>query len=524
MEYRSNDYTVKVHAPTSAAATEMLSPDALRFVGFLCHMFQERRQNLLNARTQRAKEFDAGETPKFLNIPAVNDPDWRCAPIPFDLQDRRVEITGPVDRKMIINGMNAGASVYMADFEDSTSPTWTNLVEGQLNLCDAVDGTISYTNPSNGKYYALKDKPSVLFVRPRGWHLDEAHVTVNGQVASGSIFDFALYFFHNAHKLTAKGTGPYFYLPKLENHLEARLWNDVFVAAQQYLGVPIGTIRATVLLETITASYEMEEILYELRDHSVGLNCGRWDYLFSYIKKFKHHGDKVAPDRSHLTMTTPLMDAYSKRVIYICHKRRTFAMGGMSAAIPIKDDEQKNAVAMKKVADDKVREVISGHDGTWVAHPALVNCARGIFDKHMAAANQIASKPGLDGASISEARLLQMPNDIPYGKAITSDGLHHGVTIVLHYTEAWLRGIGCIPLNNAMEDAATAEISRAQIWQWRHFGVKTQDDGIPITSKRICKLVDEERNRQSDGRWKLAGRLVREKRFEIHRVLDGHFA
>jgi malate synthase len=315
MEFRSNDYHVQVHAPPSAAATEMLTPDALRFVGLLCHMFQERRLTLLGARKQRAKKFDAGETPKFLQDPAVQDPTWRCAPIPSDLQDRRVEITGPVDRKMVINGLNSGASVYMADFEDSTSPTWNNLVEGQLNLRDAVNGTISYINPLNGKKYALKEKTSVLFVRPRGWHLDEAHVTVNGQVASGSIFDFALYFFHNVNKLTTKGTGPYFYLPKLESHLEARLWNDVFVVAQQYLGVPVGTIRATVLLETITAAYEMEEILYELRDHSLGLNCGRWDYLFSYIKKFKHHGDKVAPDRSHLTMTTPLMDAYSKRVI-----------------------------------------------------------------------------------------------------------------------------------------------------------------------------------------------------------------
>jgi malate synthase len=508
MEFRSSDYHVQVHAPPSAAAIEMLTPDALRFVGLLCHMFQERRLALLGARKQRAKEFDAGETPKFLQDPAVQDPNWRCAPIPSDLQDRRVEITGPVDRKMVINGLNSGASVYMADFEDSTSPTWNNLVEGQLNLRDAVNGTISYINPLNGKHYALKEKTSVLLVRPRGWHLDEAHMTVNGQAASGSIFDFALYFFHNVNKLTTKGTGPYFYLPKLESHLEARLWNDVFVVAQQYLGVPVGTIRATVLLETITAAYEMEEILYELRDHSLGLNCGRWDYLFSYIKKFKHHADKVAPDRSHLTMTTPLMDAYSKRVIYICHKRGTFAMGGMSAAIPIKDDERQNDIAMKKVADDKLREVVNGHDGTWVAHPALVSCAKDIFDEHMVTANQIASKPGLAGASVSEAALLQLP-DIPFGKAITSDGLQHGVTVVLHYTEAWLRGIGCIPINNAMEDAATAEISRAQIWQWRHFGIKTQDDGVAITAKRISRLVDEEVNRQSGGRWRLAGKLVR---------------
>lgn len=329
MEFTSTDYHVEVHAPPSQAANEILTPDALRFVGFLCHMFDGRRRILLQARTNRAKEFDSGDIPRFLKNPVVQDPNWRCAPIPKDIQDRRIEITGPVDRKMVINGLNSGASVYMADFEDSTSPTWKNLVEGQLNLRDAVRGTISYTNPTNGKQYALKKDTCVLFVRPRGWHLDEAHVTVNGFVASGAIFDFALYFFHNVHRLREKGTGPYFYLPKLESHLEARLWNDVFIAAQQYLGVPVGTIRATVLLETITASYEMEEILYELREHSLGLNCGRWDYLFSYIKKFKNHGDKIAPDRSHLTMTTPLMNGKSYRTepfrsIFISHLKDSF--------------------------------------------------------------------------------------------------------------------------------------------------------------------------------------------------------
>jgi malate synthase len=403
-----------------------------------------------------------------------------------------------------------------ADFEDSSSPTFANLMDGQLNLRDAVNKTITYTNPSNGKVYKLQPKTSVLFVRPRGWHLNEGHILVNGQVASGSMVDFALYLFHNAHALANSGTGPYYYLPKLESHLEARLWNDVITAAQQYLGIPYGTVRATVLLETITAAFEMEEILYELRDHSIGLNCGRWDYLFSYIKKFRNHGDLIAPDRSHLTMTTPLMEAYVKRLIYICHKRGTFAMGGMSASIPIKDDPQRNAAAMDKVEQDKLREVLAGHDGTWVAHPALVHVARQVFDKHMKTPNQIATQPGTVGASVTEGDLLKLPDasSLPPGEAITSDGLARGVNIVLAYTEAWLRGVGCIPLHNAMEDAATAEISRAQIWQWRHHGVKTQDDNQTITAHRIFALIDQEVNHQcggvggNQGKWRLAGKLV----------------
>jgi malate synthase len=513
MEFRSEEYTVQVHAPPSAVAREVLTPDALRFVGLMCHKFDGRRRNLLAARKHRSQEFDSGETPHFLEAStATKDQAWKCAPVPDDIQDRRVEITGPVDRKMVINGLNSGASVYMADFEDSTSPTWNNLVEGQLNLRDAVRGTISFTNPQSGKVYQLKPQTSVLFVRPRGWHLDEAHMTVNGNMASGAIFDFALYFFHNVHALMEKCSGPYFYLPKLESHLEARLWNDVFVTAQQYLGVPIGTVRATVLLETITASFEMEEILYELRDHSLGLNCGRWDYLFSYIKKFRNHADKIAPDRSHLSMTTPLMEAYVKRLIYVCHKRGTFAMGGMSASIPIKNDPERNAAAMKQVGDDKLREVMAGHDGSWVAHPALVIVAKKIFDDHMTTSNQIATKSGWEGASVTEADLLRLP-DIPKEEAITSAGLKKGVNIVLAYTEAWLRGVGCIPLHNAMEDAATAEISRAQIWQWRHHKVATQDDGNPITAERICELVEEEVSSRcgdapSTGKWGLAGKLV----------------
>jgi malate synthase len=510
IEFRSEDIHVCVLGPPNAATDELLTPDALRFVGLLCHKFDARRRALLEARRVKATEYDAGDTPAFLKDHEANDPTWRCAPVPDDIQDRRVEITGPVDRKMVINGLNSGASVYMADFEDSTSPTWKNLTEGQLNLRDAVRGTISYTNPGNGKVYSLGDTTATLFVRPRGWHLDEAHVLVNGKMASGSIFDFSLYLFHNHVALQAKGSRPYYYLPKLESHLEAALWNDVFCAAQQYLGLPTGTIRATVLLETITAAFEMEEILYELRDHSLGLNCGRWDYLFSYIKKFKAHPDKLTPDRSHLTMTTPLMDAYVKRLIYICHKRGTFAMGGMSAAIPIKNDDQANRIAMGKVEDDKVREVKAGHDGTWVAHPALVTVALRVFDTHMPASNQIATKAGLVGSTITHDDLLRLP-DIPVGQAVTSQGLSHGIGIVLAYTEAWLRGVGCIPLHNAMEDAATAEISRAQIWQWRSQGVSTQDDGRPITKDRIAQLVQQATAaRGTGGKWRLAGKLVQE--------------
>lgn len=512
IDFRSEDYHVRVQAPANAAATELLTPDCLRFVGLLCAKFEPRRQALLRQRQVEKVAYDAGQVPSFSQHPCLDDPTWQCAPVPADLQDRRVEITGPVDRKMVINGLNSGACVYMADFEDSTSPTWTNLVEGQLNLKDAVAGTISYTNPSNGKVYQLNPTTATLFVRPRGWHLDEAHVTVNGQVASGSLFDFAVYLFHNARALAAKGTGPYYYLPKMESYHEARLWNDVFVAAQEYLGLPLGTIRATVLLEVITSAYCMEEILYELRDHSLGLNCGRWDYLFSYIKKFKAHGDKIAPDRSHLTMTTPLMKAYVERLVYICHKRGTFAMGGMSASIPIKNDPKANDAAMDKVKQDKLREVQAGHDGTWVAHPALVKVAKDVFDQHMRQPNQIQTNPGLVGKNVTEGNLLELPK-IPKGQAITSKGLAHGIGIVLAYTEAWLRGVGCIPLHNAMEDAATAEISRAQIWQWRHHGVSTQDDGRVITAERVASLVQAEvQSRMARGggdhRWPLAGKLV----------------
>lgn len=513
MYLKSADYEVRVIGPVNEATPEVLTPDALRFLGFLAHTFEPRRQALLQARIVRAAAWDGGETPGFVkDHPARTDPSWRCAPIPDDVADRRVEITGPVDRKMVINGLNSGACVYMADMEDSTSPTWENVTVGQLNLRDAVRRNISFTNPSNGKQYKLNDKTAVLFVRPRGWHLNEGHVLVNGQVMSGSLFDFALYFYHNHAALAASGTRPYYYLPKLEDHLEARLWNDVFRVAQDYLGVEQGTIRATVLLETIPATFQMEEILYELRDHSIGLNCGRWDYLFSFIKTLKYHPDKITPDRRHLTMTTPLMQAYVKRLVQICHQRGTFAMGGMSAAIPVKNDQEANRKSMANVEADKVREVKAGHDGTWVAHPALVTVAKKVFDQHMHTPNQVPAFSGYVQPINIDERSKQSLLELPViSESVTSKDLNHGIGIVLAYSEAWLRGVGCIPLHNAMEDAATAEISRAQIWQWREHGVETVDAGGMrqiVTAERIGQLINEHVSKKEGGKWGLAGKLV----------------
>jgi malate synthase len=502
------------------ASDVILTNDCLQFVGTLCDQYENRRQLLLQQRQIRAISIDAGELPQFgqsvLSSIALTDEQWQCAKPPVDLQDRRVEITGPVDRKMVINGLNSGASVYMADFEDSTSPTWYNIVDGQLNLLDAVHRTISYINPMNNKLYQLNQSTSVLMVRPRGWHLHEGHVTINNVPISASIFDMAVYLFHCHVPLAVHQTGPYYYLPKIECAVEAALWNDIFVSAQQYLGIPIGTIRATVLLETITAAYEMEEILYALRDHSLGLNCGRWDYLFSYIKKLKAHTQYLTPDRQHLTMTCPLMVAYVSRLITICHKRGTFAMGGMSAAIPIKDDITRNNAAMDAVRGDKIREVTAGHDGTWVAHPALVNVALEIFNTHLTTPNQIHKVPSV-GYHVTEKALLQLPTNIPLAQRVTKKDLQKGVGIVLAYTEAWLRGIGCIPLHGAMEDAATAEISRAQIWSWQKHCQVTTDDQAPITGERIVRMVQDQvqeqiisvkGNSNSFHKWLLAGQLV----------------
>ncbi|CAM9412514.1 unnamed protein product, partial [Phaeothamnion confervicola] len=451
---------VRVHGAISKEGADIVTPQALRFVGHLHQNFEERRQLLLQRRVTRQIEFDAGVVPDFLPETAHirNDPSWRVAPPPKDLMDRRVEITGPVDRKMVINGLNSGASTYMADFEDSTAPTWANMVEGQYNLRDACRGTIEYVNPDNGKKYTLNAKTAVLLVRPRGWHLDEVHVSVDGRPVSGSLFDFGIFFYHNAYELMKRGATPSFYLPKMESHLETRLWNDVFVLAQQCLGVPVGTIRATCLLETITAAFEMEEMLYELREHSSGLNCGRWDYIFSYIKKLREHPDKVTPNREHLTMQAPFMEAYVALLIHTCHKRGAHAMGGMAAQIPVKGNPQLQAESMEKVKQDKLREVKAGHDGTWVAHPALVELAMEVFNAHMPEPNQISKVPP---CRVTAAQLIAAPTR----GSITSSGLEENVDVCLEYTESWLRGTGCIPLHHKMEDAATAEISRVQVWQ-----------------------------------------------------------
>jgi malate synthase len=479
--------------PFSAVETEILTPDAREFLNDLARTFENRRQELLARREVRQKEIDAGQLPDFLPETAqVRESEWIVAPIPQDLLDRRVEITGPVDRKMIINALNSGASVFMADFEDSNSPTWQNNLEGQANLCDAVNGTISYVSPE-GKQYDLNPKVATLLVRPRGWHLNQRHYLVDGKPISGSLFDFGLYFFHNAKSLMKKGTGPYFYLPKMESHLEARLWNDVFVFAQDRLGIPRGTIRATVLIETILAAFEMNEILWELREHSSGLNCGRWDYIFSFIKKFRNHPDFVLPDRSTVTMDKHFLRSYVELLIRTCHRRGIHAMGGMAAQIPIKNDPAANERALEKVRQDKLREVTAGHDGTWVAHPGLVPIAKEIFDTHMKEANQI--KRALPNVRISARDLLAVPE----GK-ITEEGLKWNIDVGLQYLEAWLRANGCVPIYNLMEDAATAEISRAQVWQWVRHGARISDDGRPITQEMVRASVAEQKEKMTGSR------------------------
>jgi malate synthase len=459
---------VEIRGPEVPGSSRVLTPSALAFFAKLERAFRDRRETLLVRRGEVQKKIDAGAFPDFLpETKAIRDAEWTVAPIPKDLLDRRVEITGPVDRKMIINALNSGASVFMADFEDSNSPTWENLVLGQINLVDAVEGTITFVSPE-GKTYRPNEKTATLLMRPRGWHLSEKHILVDGRPASASLFDFALYFFHNAKGLLAKGTGPYLYLPKIESHLEARLWNDVFVMAEETLGVPRGTIRATVLLETILAAFEMDEILWELREHSSGLNCGRWDYVFSFIKKFSRFREFVLPDRALVTMAHPFLKAYVDLLIRTCHRRGIHAMGGMAAQIPIKGDEEANRAAMEKVAADKHREVNAGHDGTWVAHPGLVALAKGIFDAGMPAPNQIARKR--EDVTVTAADLLAVPKG-----AITERGVRQNVNVGILYLEAWLRGLGCVPLYNLMEDAATSEISRTQLWQWVHHEAKLED-------------------------------------------------
>ena len=474
---------------TGAIATgydEILTPNALSFVAKLHRAFEARRRECLQRRQGRQEALDRGESLDFLvETRHIREGDWTCAPVPRDLQDRRVEITGPTDRKMVINALNSGAKVFMADFEDANAPTWANMVEGQINLRDAIRRTITFTNPE-GKEYRLNERTAVLFVRPRGWHLLEKHLLVDGEPVAGAFFDFGLFFFHNASELIARGSGPYFYLPKMESHLEARIWNDAFKLAQDALGIPQGTVRATVLIETIPAAFEMDEILYELREHSAGLNCGRWDYIFSCIKKFRCKPDFLLADRAVITMMTHFMHSYSLLCIKTCHRRKTFAMGGMAAQIPVKNNLRANEEAFAKVRADKEREAGDGHDGTWVAHPGMVQLATEAFDRLMPHPNQIARQR--DDVDISAKDLLDFgPRD-----PITEQGLRTNVSVGVQYLEAWLRGSGAVPIFNLMEDAATAEISRAQVWQWiRHPDGKISD-GRKVTKELFREVLAEE--------------------------------
>src|SRR5271155_5832587 len=472
-------------APTTGRYAEILTPEAVAFVVGLQQAFNKRRKELLETRAARQKRLDEGERPDFLKeTKDIRESEWTVAPLPQDLLDRRVEITGPVDRKMIINALNSGAKVFMADFEDSTTPTWDNVIDGQINLRDAVRRTITFEDEKTGKSYKLIEKPAVLFVRARGWHLDERHLMVDGEPMSASLFDFGLYAFHNAKELLARGSGPYFYLPKMESHLEARLWNDVFIKAESELGIPAGSIKATVLIETILASFEMDEILWELKEHSAGLNCGRWDYIFSFIKKFRNRPDFVLPNRAQVTMERHFLASYVQLLIQTCHRRGIHAMGGMAAQIPIKNDPAANEIAIEKVRQDKEREATDGHDGTWVAHPGLVPIELEVFDRVMPGANQISKQ--LPDFHVTAEDLLQVPEG-----TISEAGVRQNVAVGLGYVEAWLRGIGCVPLFNLMEDAATAEISRAQLWQWVHHHAKLED-GRPVTTALVEQAIADE--------------------------------
>ncbi len=502
------DAGIEVLRPAAGVQAEILTPEALGFVAALAREFDNRRQSLLAKRRERQRELDAGKLPDFLpETASIRESEWTVAPIPADLQDRRVEITGPVDRKMVINALNSGASVFMADFEDANSPTWLNNIEGQLNVRDAITRTIAYQSPE-GKQYRLNERTATLMVRPRGWHLPEKHVLVDGKPISGSLFDFGLYFFHNARNLLERGTGPYFYLPKLESHLEARLWNDVFLFAQDSLGIPRGSIRATVLIETILAAFEMDEILYELREHSAGLNCGRWDYIFSFIKKFRNRPEFVLPNRAQVTMDRHFLNSYVQLLIRTCHRRGIHAMGGMAAQIPIKNDAAANDKALEKVRQDKLREVTAGHDGTWVAHPGLVPVAKAIFDEHMNTANQIHRKR--EDVHVTAQDLLAVPEG-----EITEEGLRLNVDVGIQYLESWLGASGCVPIYNLMEDAATAEISRAQVWQWVRHGARLQD-GRTVTADLVRQTIAEQLanfrsrlgvERFERGHFQMAGRL-----------------
>ena len=505
MAQTTSPNNIEITVPVSAEFATILTPDALAFVATLARTFAARREELLGRRVQRQVAIDAGQLPDFLpETASIRQGDWTIAPEPADLQDRRVEITGPVDRKMVINALNSGAKTYMADFEDSHAPTWDATIQGQINLRDAIAGTITYRSPE-GKEYRLNERIATLIVRPRGWHLLEKHVLLDGKPISGGIFDFGLFFFHNVRPLLAKGSGPYFYLPKIESHLEARLWNDIFVKAQDMLDIPQGTIKATVLIETILASFEMHEILYELREHSAGLNCGRWDYIFSAIKKFRNVPEYIFPDRAQVTMTTHFMRSYSLLAIQTCHRRNAHAIGGMAAQIPIKNDPQANDEALARVRADKHREATDGHDGTWVAHPGLVAIAMAEFDAAMPAANQLERKR--EDVQVNAADLLKVPEG-----TITEAGLRNNISVGLQYLESWLRGSGCVPINNLMEDAATVEISRAQVWQWIHHPKGVLTDGRKITIPLFRELAREEQEKVTGmlSAEQLAGRRFRD--------------
>jgi malate synthase len=477
---------IKVKGEMKPGFEEVLTPKALQFLEQLERRFGEKRKQLLQNREKKQQSINEGKLPDFLpETESIRQSDWKISPIPKDLRDRRVEITGPVDRKMVINALNSGAKCFMACFEDATSPTWSNVIEGQVNLRDAVYRKISFTN-NNGKKYELKDDPAVLIVRPRGLHLEEKNILLDGKPITASLVDFGLFLFHNANRLVQNGSGPYFYLPKLESCFEARWWNDVFIFAQKYIGIPRGTVKATVLIETISAAFEMDEILYELKEHSAGLNCGRWDYIFSYIKKLREIDEVILPDRSSVTMTVPFMRAYSLLTIKTCHKRGAPAIGGMAAQIPVKNDEKKNEEAFAKVKADKEREARDGHDGTWVAHPGLVPVAMEVFNNEMPQENQIDKKQ-LEDLEVTAEQLLEVPK----GK-ITEEGLRQNITVGIQYISSWLSGQGAAPINNLMEDVATAEISRAQVWQWIRHPEGILDDGRNVNLPLYETIKQEE--------------------------------
>ncbi len=478
---------LRVVGPPVLAADDVLTPNALRFVGELAARFEDRRQELLAHRARFHEDLVRGHRPSFPEATrALREGEWNVAPPPDDIVDRRVEITGPTDRRMVIHALNSGARVYMADFEDSHSPVWARTVEGQANLIDAVRGTIEDVGP-DGVRLTLGDRPAVLFVRPRGWHLDERHVTVDGRPVSASLFDFGIYFFHTSRELVARGHRPYFYLPKIEHFPEAELWDDVFRFSEDRGGLPRGTIRATVLIETLPAVFEAEEILYALREHSAGLNCGRWDYIFSFLKQFRDDASAIFPDRSELTMDRPFLRAYVRHLIRICHRRGAHAIGGMAAQIPLRSDPSANEAAMAAVLADKEREVALGHDGTWVAHPGLVAVAQRAFDARMPGPNQIDRRP------LPEPVRPEDLLEIPVGP-VTGDGIRTNVRVAVRYLESWLRGVGCVPIDHRMEDAATVEIARAQLWQWAHRRVRLAS-GEAVTIPYIVEAIATEAQR-----------------------------